>query len=89
MVAFFVLVLIGFLIKYWYVVAVGAALYAVACWAAAVSRGYRVAQADRLRHEWARREMDRIALESSRAMVDAALSHEEVINGTATELDRR
>jgi len=89
MVGFFVLVLIGFLIKYWFVVAGGLVLYAFACGMAAAGRGYRAAHADRLRHETARREIDRIALEASRAMYEAALNHREVIEGTAVEVERR
>jgi hypothetical protein len=42
---------------------------------------------DRLRHERARREIDRIALETSRAMYDAATRGGEVIKGTATEVE--
>jgi hypothetical protein len=42
---------------------------------------------DRLRHEQARREIDRIALETSRAMHAAAARGGEVIEGTATEVE--
>jgi hypothetical protein len=41
---------------------------------------------DRLRHEQARREIDRIALETTRAMYAAATRGGEVIEGTATEV---
>jgi hypothetical protein len=42
---------------------------------------------DRLRHERARREIDRIALETSRAMYAAATRGGEAIEGTATEVE--
>jgi hypothetical protein len=42
-----------------------------------------------LRHQQARREIDRIALETSRAMYEAALTHSDVIEGTAVELEPR
>ena len=43
---------------------------------------------EQLRHERARRDIDRIALETSRAMYEAALTPGEVIEGTAVEVDR-
>jgi hypothetical protein len=43
---------------------------------------------EQMRHERARREIDRIAIETSRAMYDAALGRGEVIEGTAVEVDR-
>jgi cobalamin biosynthesis protein CobD/CbiB len=42
-----------------------------------------------LRHEQARREIDRIALETTRAMYAAAIAHADVIEGTAVELEPR
>lgn len=42
---------------------------------------------DRLRHERARREIDRIALETTRAMYAAANRGGEVIEGTASEVE--
>jgi fatty acid desaturase len=42
---------------------------------------------DRLRHELARREIDRIARETTRAMYAAATSSGDVIEGTATEVE--
>ncbi len=42
---------------------------------------------DRLRHERARREIDRIGLETTRAMYAAATRGGEVIEGTATEVE--
>jgi hypothetical protein len=43
---------------------------------------------DRLRHEAARREIDRIAAETTRAMHHAAAASGEVIEGSATEVER-
>jgi hypothetical protein len=86
MVGIFVLILIGFVITYWYLVVAALALYGCGCVAATVGRRHRLAQADRLRHAWAREEIDQIALDASRAMFDAALGHGEVIDGTSTEL---
>jgi hypothetical protein len=43
---------------------------------------------EQMRHERARREIDRIAIETSRAMYDAACSHDDVIEGTAVEVRR-
>lgn len=42
---------------------------------------------DRRRHEQARREIDRIALETSRAMYAAAACGGEALEGTATEVE--
>jgi hypothetical protein len=44
---------------------------------------------DQLRHEQARREIDRITLEASQAMCDAALRSGDFIEGTAVEIKRR
>jgi hypothetical protein len=50
----------------------------------------RAAEArEHLRHERARREIDRIALDTRRAMLDAALRHGQVIEGTANEVKSR
>ena len=43
---------------------------------------------DHLRHEQARREIDRIAAETELAMYEAATQREEVIEGTAVEVKR-
>ncbi len=43
---------------------------------------------EQLRHDRARREIDRIAIETSRAMYDAALTRGEVIEGTCEEVER-
>lgn len=51
-------------------------------------RDARAAERDRLRHEAARREIDRIALATQRQMFEAARSHGEVIEGTAVEIGR-
>jgi hypothetical protein len=42
---------------------------------------------DRLRHERARREIDRIALETSRTMYEAAARGGDIIEATATEIE--
>lgn len=42
-----------------------------------------------LRHERARREIDRIALETSRAMYEAASARADAIEGTAVEIEPR
>lgn len=50
---------------------------------------------DRRRHEQARREIDRIAFETSRAMYETAVAHggfadlDDIIEGTAAELEAR
>ena len=44
---------------------------------------------DRLHHEQARREIDRIAAEAELAIYDAALRHGDVIEGTAVEVRDR
>jgi len=44
---------------------------------------------ERLRHEQARREIDRIALETRRAMYEAALGADGVIEGTAVDIEVR
>jgi hypothetical protein len=49
----------------------------------------REAARDRLRHERARREIDRIALETRRAMYEAARDYGRVIEGTAVEVRDR
>jgi hypothetical protein len=46
----------------------------------------REVERDRLRHERARREIDRIATETRREMYEAALRHGDVIEGTAIEV---
>lgn len=43
---------------------------------------------DRLRHEQARREIDRIATETTRAMYQAACRSDEIIEATAEEVER-
>jgi hypothetical protein len=65
-------------------------LYSFCRWlVAAHLHARREAARDRLRHERARREIDRIATETRREMYDAALRHGELIEGTAIEVKDR
>ena len=74
--------------KLWPALAVGVVLYISWRWLVVPAREARALEVrDRLRHERARREIDRIALEASRAMYDAAWSNSDVIEGTAVELE--
>jgi hypothetical protein len=90
------LLLIGLLIELWNlltelwpVLVAMLVLYGLWRWVALPAWDARAREArDRLRHEQARREIDRIALEASRAMYDAALNQGDVIEGTAVEIDR-
>jgi cbb3-type cytochrome oxidase subunit 3 len=91
------LLLVGLLIEFAEVVAVfwPVLLFLVvfyACWYWACRpvsvRAEREAR-EALRHEQARREIDRIALETSRAMYEAAIQHADVIEGTTVEIERR
>jgi hypothetical protein len=90
-----VLLVVGLAIEVWQVlsslwplVVIVLALYGLCRWLIApYLHVRREATLDRLRHERARREIDRIALETRRAMYDAALCHGEVIEGTATEVE--
>jgi hypothetical protein len=61
------------------------------CWLVVLPvRNARLRDArDRLRHERAQREIDRIAFEARREMYDAALRHGDVIEGTAVEVRGR
>lgn len=90
------LLLVGLLIELWDLVTelwpvlvAMLALYGLWRWVALPAWDARAREMrDRLRHEQARREIDRIALEASRAMYGAASRHDEVIEGTAVEVDR-
>lgn len=89
---FFILILLIFAIHYWYVVAAAIAL-GVACLTGLDAwddrRAKQAVEArERLRHERARREIDRIALAATQAMCEAARSDSEVIEGTAVEIER-
>jgi hypothetical protein len=91
------MLLIGLLIVLWHLVVsvwplllVAGVVYAGWRWLVLAAGDARAREVrDQLRHEQARREIDRIALEATRAMYDAALSHGEVIEGTAVEVERR
>jgi hypothetical protein len=90
MVGFFALLLILFLIHYWYWVVALVGMYALGCWIAWGWRAYRAAQADRLRHERARRRIAAIELGSARAMCEIARQHRgEVIEGRAIDVRSR
>jgi hypothetical protein len=92
-----VLLIVGLLIDIWHLlidlwpfVTVAAVLWLLCWWVVLPTRDTRRQEArDRLRHERAWREIDRIALETSRAMYDAALRHGDVIEGTAIEVKRQ
>jgi hypothetical protein len=92
-----VLLIVGLAIERWHVlsslwplltaVTVG---YGVCRWLAPLRPAPRPRDAcDRLRHERARQEIDRIALQTRRGMYDAALRHGDVIEGTAIEVKDR
>lgn len=88
MAGFFILVLAIFLAQYWYVFVGSAALYALWRWAFVPWREREAqAAADRLRHERVRREMDDVALATTRAMVAVAREapYPDVVEGTAEE----
>jgi len=92
-----VLLIIGLAIELWHLLSslwplllAVLAFYGFCRWlVAALLHARREAARDRLRNERARREIDRIALETRRAMYDAALRHGQVIEGTAVEVERR
>ncbi len=91
-----VMVLVGLLIElvellapYWPLILAVTVLYAIWRWIVLPAREARAIEVrDRLRHERARREIDRIALETSRAMYEAARNPGDVIEGTAVEVKR-
>lgn len=89
------LLLIGLLVelcvllaKLWPVLVTWLVLYLVWHSVIAPSREVRAREArDRLRHERARQEIDRIAIETSRAMYEAAVQGDtDVIDGHAVEI---
>jgi hypothetical protein len=84
---FFILVLLIFVIKYWYLLAAGMVLYAL--WGMVIEpwreRQAREA-AERLRHERARQEIRAIGVATTLAMYQAARNDPGVIEGTAEEL---
>jgi hypothetical protein len=90
------LLLIGLFIELWelarelwpLLLAAGV-LYLICRWVVLSARDKRAREVrDRLRHEQARREIDRIALEASRAMYEAVLNQGDVTRGTAVEVRR-
>lgn len=81
--------LVELLAPFWPLLLAVAAGYAIWRWIVFPAREARAIEVrDRLRHERARREIDRIALESSRTMYEAARNHNDVIEGTAVEVKR-
>jgi predicted cobalt transporter CbtA len=85
------LFLIGILIvlfsKLWLFLLIGLVLLVLWWLVIAPAREAREREArDRLRHEHARREIDRIATETTRAMYAAAHESGDVIEGTAVEV---
>jgi hypothetical protein len=86
MAGFFILLIIMLLIHYWYVVVGIGALCAL--WHLVVvplrERQAELAQ-DRLRHEHARREINRIAMATTQAMFEAARNEPNVIDSTVEE----
>jgi hypothetical protein len=90
-----VLLIIGLAIELWHLLSSAwplllavLAFYSVCRWLVAPFWHARAAAArERLRQELARREIDRIALETTRAMFAAATRGGEVIEGTATEVE--
>ena len=78
------------LIDLWPFVVAMAVLGLLFRWIVLPARDARLQEArDHLRHERARREIDRITIETRRAMYDAALRHGDVIEGTAVEVSDR
>jgi uncharacterized membrane protein YuzA (DUF378 family) len=74
----------------WPILAAIVGLYGVWCWIVVPAAEARaVERHDRQRHERARREIDWIAMHARREMIDAALSHTNVIEGTAVEVTER
>jgi predicted cobalt transporter CbtA len=87
------LFLIGLLIvlfsKLWPLLLMGLVLLVL--WSLVIAPARKVRERevlDRLRHEQARREIDRIAAETTRAMYAAAHESGDVIEGTAVEVTR-
>jgi hypothetical protein len=78
------------LVELWPFVVVVAALGLFFRWIVLPARDARLREArDHLRHQRARREIDRITIETRRAMYDSALHHGDVIEGTAVEVSDR
>jgi hypothetical protein len=86
------LFLIGLLVlfsKLWPLVLAGLALLLLWWFVIGPLRDARAREVrDHMRHEQARREIDRIAAETTRAMYQAASATGEVIDGSAMEVER-
>lgn len=86
---FFIGILIVLFSKLWPLLVIGLVLLALWWLVIAPAREAREhEERDRLRHEQARREIDRIAAEATRAMYAAAHESRDVIEGTAVEVTR-
>lgn len=86
MAGFFILLIIMLLIHYWYVV-VGTVAFCALWHLVIAPLGERQAELarDRVRHEQARREIDRIAMVTTQAMFEAARNSANVIDSTVEE----
>jgi hypothetical protein len=84
------LMLVMLIVHYWHLVAGALVLYLLWRWGIEPWRQARAREAhDRLRHAQARREIDRIAFETARAMYQAAANASgDVIETTAIEVRR-
>lgn len=87
----FVLMVVMLVVKFWHLVVAALVLYGVWRWGI---EPWRQAQArlarERLCHARARQEIDDIAFTTARAMYEAAaVTHGDVIEGTAVEVERR
>ncbi len=91
MAGFFILLVIILLVHYWYVVVGTVALYVFWHLVVVPLREHEAELArDRVRHEHARREIDRIAMATTQAMCEAAArANGDVIQSTAVEVGRR
>jgi hypothetical protein len=91
MVLLLLLMLVMLLVQYWHLVVGALVLYLVWRWGIDPWQQTRAREAhDRLRHARARREIDRIAFETARAMHEAAArASGDVIESTAVEVGRR
>lgn len=80
------LLLVWLLVNYWFVCAGGLIAFLLWRWVIVPARRRGASEvADRLRHERARQEIDRIAMASTEAMLDAARRESDVIEGTVEE----
>jgi hypothetical protein len=89
-----VLLIVGLLIdiwnalsSFWPLLLVAAGLCLALRWVMVpMAHAQVTALCDHLRHKRARREIDQLATETQRAMIDAALRRSDIIEGTAVEV---